>query len=685
MTQAGDQPVRAAPARGDPPRLQARRSRSAGSCRARCPASAGVYGAAQGLPRPAGSRSMRRLGVVGTLVWDMIHGRDPVGPPVEEWGGIAYALGGLDAALAADWEIVPLIKVGRDLAPQAARLPARTLARLAPGRPLHRGARPEQPGGAPLSVGGAALRADVGRRARRGPGPELGPAGARSRRALRQLHLRIRDGPRHGAGAAPGLPGPDLRRPAQPAFSGCSATACACSSRCPMRRPGSRCFDVLQVNEDEMRQLSPDPLALAATALGAGVALLVVTLGARGVVYFAAPGFDGLGSDRAPAAGDTPRPDRTGPGARRSTRSIRPGAATSSARPASPGCWRATGAETAHPRRQRAAARNAALRGASGLARHLRGELRGRRDARRRGAGLTSTTESFEQFAQGFGAWPPEDRMLFDARGAPVGVALRPDRAADRRPGPRTRRGATRPLFTVPASDEVQPLLGPDRLLPPRRRAVRACTARCPASRRREQSDRAARRHAGARRRRTCTRWSAGSRRRRGPDPDATSWGSTRRPRWDSRWHFRRHVRILWSTPAPAAGWRSRPTPSASGSGGGWSVIAVSDAGIGFRRSLESHAGQAVRRPLGRRRGARGGADPGREPVPRSGPRPGLAGDQALSRPVGRQDLDPQRHGADRDRARRGTTTSRSREHLPFFPGLAGADRHSGPGRTEPR
>ena len=48
-----------------------------------------------------------KLGVVGSLVWDEIHGRDPAAPPVEEWGGIAYALGGLAAALPDDWEIVP--------------------------------------------------------------------------------------------------------------------------------------------------------------------------------------------------------------------------------------------------------------------------------------------------------------------------------------------------------------------------------------------------------------------------------------------------------------------------------------------------------------------------------------------------------------------------------------------------
>ena len=41
---------------------------------------------------------MPKVGVLGSLVWDQIHGRDPHAPPVEEWGGIAYALAGLDAS-----------------------------------------------------------------------------------------------------------------------------------------------------------------------------------------------------------------------------------------------------------------------------------------------------------------------------------------------------------------------------------------------------------------------------------------------------------------------------------------------------------------------------------------------------------------------------------------------------------
>ena len=61
----------------------------------------------------------RRLGVIGTFVWDVIYGRDPRELPVEEWGGITYSLSGLDAALADDWEIVPLMKVGSDLIDRA--------------------------------------------------------------------------------------------------------------------------------------------------------------------------------------------------------------------------------------------------------------------------------------------------------------------------------------------------------------------------------------------------------------------------------------------------------------------------------------------------------------------------------------------------------------------------------------
>ena len=60
-----------------------------------------------------------RVGVIGSFVWDIIHGRDVRTTPIEEWGGITYALSAFDAALPADWQIVPIAKVGSDLVPRA--------------------------------------------------------------------------------------------------------------------------------------------------------------------------------------------------------------------------------------------------------------------------------------------------------------------------------------------------------------------------------------------------------------------------------------------------------------------------------------------------------------------------------------------------------------------------------------
>ena len=78
---------------------------------------------------------MKRLGVIGTFVWDVIHGRHARSAPVEEWGGVTYSLAGLDAALPDEWEIVPLMKVGHDLADRA-RSYIHTLRRLAPDAAL---------------------------------------------------------------------------------------------------------------------------------------------------------------------------------------------------------------------------------------------------------------------------------------------------------------------------------------------------------------------------------------------------------------------------------------------------------------------------------------------------------------------------------------------------------------------
>src|SRR3954470_22013597 len=76
-----------------------------------------------------------RVGVIGTFVWVVIHGRQARSAPVEGRGGITYSLAGLDAALPDDWEIVPIMKVGSDLSVKANQF-IRTLKHIAPDAAL---------------------------------------------------------------------------------------------------------------------------------------------------------------------------------------------------------------------------------------------------------------------------------------------------------------------------------------------------------------------------------------------------------------------------------------------------------------------------------------------------------------------------------------------------------------------
>jgi sugar/nucleoside kinase (ribokinase family) len=72
----------------------------------------------------------RRLGVIGTFVWDRIE--HPLEGDAEGWGGIAYSLAALSASLPGGWEAVPLVKVGADLA-EAAGAFLQALPGIAPG------------------------------------------------------------------------------------------------------------------------------------------------------------------------------------------------------------------------------------------------------------------------------------------------------------------------------------------------------------------------------------------------------------------------------------------------------------------------------------------------------------------------------------------------------------------------
>lgn len=323
----------------------------------------------------AGGARRKRLGVVGTFVWDTIHGRAPHGEPVEEWGGIAYALSALDAALPDGWEIVPLIKVGHDLADRAREFTA-TLGHMANDAALIE---------VPYPNNRVELRYETNeRRAERLSGgvpgwswlglkPLLQGLDAlyinfisgweldlETARLLRQhfrgpiycdLHMMVM------------AVRPDGWREIEPL----AHVAEWCS-----------CFDILQVNEDEAGAMASEPMALAATALGANVRALLVTLAGRGVVYFAAPGFERMAdlSTPAPLGAVTgpvrteliPQPSNVGDGDPTGCGDV--WGATNFSRLLA-GDKLVDALRAAH----RAAARNVEHRGATGLARHLRGEL----------------------------------------------------------------------------------------------------------------------------------------------------------------------------------------------------------------------------------------------------------------------------------------------------------------------
>jgi hypothetical protein len=332
-----------------------------------------------------------RIGVVGSLVWDLIYGRDALAPPVEEWGGIAYALGGLDASLTPDWEIVPLIKVGRDLSPAAQDL-LRGLSRLAPGARCVEVTAPNNR--VVLHYQSTERRCE--RMAGGVPGwtwSELGPMV----RDLDAIYVNFISGFELCLGTAQalrqGFAGP-IYADLHSLFLGMQQDGIRVLQPLPNAPAWFGCFDVVQLNEEEMQQLTPDPLTLAAGALGAGVSLLAVTLGPRGVAYVAAPGFDGLGNRRTggQAVGRSgglldPSHEPTGRPADRPTVRTALIKAPSVETLDPTGCGDVFGAaafarllagdsvEVALRHAAAMAARNAGFRGASGLARHLRGEL----------------------------------------------------------------------------------------------------------------------------------------------------------------------------------------------------------------------------------------------------------------------------------------------------------------------
>ncbi len=317
------------------------------------------------------------LGVVGTLVWDRILVRDGRREPVEEWGGIGYALAALSAALPPEWTILPIVKVGRDLGEEAYRFlreipgvdtsavrivpesnnrvemryesASRRVERLSGGVPPW-----DWPELAPLVdlsdalyvnfISGFEMRLETARALRAG---YLGPMYA----DLHSLFLGV--GPR-GRRLPRGL---------------------------PMWADWLRCFDAVQTNEDEFDLLGRawrDPWHLAAETVGQDLKLIAVTLGARGAAYVASGDFES----------DPTRWRRYDSVARVSPARSGHVASEGGERSGDPtGCgdvWGATlfarllagdGLDVAMREANRLAARNVEHRGARGLYTHLSGRL----------------------------------------------------------------------------------------------------------------------------------------------------------------------------------------------------------------------------------------------------------------------------------------------------------------------
>ena len=317
----------------------------------------------------------KRVGVIGSFVWDVIHGRDPRDVPVEEWGGITYGLSAFEAALPNDWEFVPVLKVGSDLAQSAREFVAR-LERLAPDT-------------GPIEV----------------PYPN-NKVTLYYQSDERRCEMLTGGVPKwHWLGLKPLLVGLDalyinlisgfeldleVAQLIRQNFSGpiyCDLHSLLLAIQTngmrtlqplPNAPAWMRCFDFVQVNEDEMSMMAPDPMGLAAIAFASGVKTLAITLGSRGVVYFAAPGFETMRDLRRDSLSDPSGAIRT---------ALVPAKPTRSGHGDPTGCGDVWGAtyfarllagdklDAAIDRALEAAARNVDHRGATGLADYLRGEL----------------------------------------------------------------------------------------------------------------------------------------------------------------------------------------------------------------------------------------------------------------------------------------------------------------------
>jgi sugar/nucleoside kinase (ribokinase family) len=320
--------------------------------------------------------SKKRVGVIGTMVWDVIYGRSPLRQPLEEWGGIAYSLSALDAALESDWEIVPIIRVGSDLIARAREF-AGTLRNLSSDAALIEVPYPNNR--VVLRYVDGARRTEV----LSGGIPPWTWLGLKPLlHRLDALYINMTSGFELDLETAK-LIRQQFRGPVycdlHSLFLALEPSGLRTARELPDSNEWFSCFDFVQLNEEEVNLMSQEPMQVATTALNGGTRCLFVTLGSRGAVYFAAPGFERLADRVDKSSGAASGPVRT---------ALLPAAPTRADSRGDPtGCgdvWGATcfsrllagdSFASAMNAAMSAAARNYEHQGASGLARYLRGGI----------------------------------------------------------------------------------------------------------------------------------------------------------------------------------------------------------------------------------------------------------------------------------------------------------------------
>lgn len=230
------------------------------------------------------------LGVVGTLVWDRIVGRSGEAGVVEDWGGIAYSLVALASALPEAWSVVPILKIGADMAEEGRRF-LRAVPRLDDSALV---VVPEPNNRVELRYESESRRRE--RLTGGVPGWQWDEL-ASSVQACDAVYVNFISGYEMDLETATAFrakySGPvyaDLHS----LFLGEDARGRRVPRRLESWGAWSRCFDAVQMNEDEFALLtgSADPWACAEQSMGEDLRLIAVTCAERGASFLARAGLD---------------------------------------------------------------------------------------------------------------------------------------------------------------------------------------------------------------------------------------------------------------------------------------------------------------------------------------------------------------------------------------------------------